>query len=114
MGPHSFKCGKFGGLKSDGRRTDASMGPHSFKCGKVSLSHIFESYFQLLQWGRTLSSAERAANENLKGTFADGLQWGRTLSSAESQKSRRSYRVGAWGASMGPHSFKCGKSTGFL
>ena len=110
----------------------ASMGPHSFKCGKRAqsidrhrLDHRFNgaALFQvrkgpnclpsqagifLLQWGRTLSSAESwrviglrktgeacfngaalfqvrkdrqaKAREDLKAK----LQWGRTLSSAES------------------------------
>ena len=64
---------------------------------------------QLLQWGRTLSSAESA---NFKELFRlmGSLQWGRTLSSAE----RILYlwlQQNLHFASMGPHSFKCGKST---
>ena len=60
----------------------------------------------LLQWGRTLSSAEVDTDiENaVQGCV---LQWGRTLSSAEvrpiGSKSNRYVS-----ASMGPHSFKCG------
>ena len=133
------------------------MGPHSFKCGKKgSPAEIWED-MKSLQWGRTLSSAERSQGSACRlpflpcfngaalfqvrkarrlGDFAPsacgfngaalfqvrkevhqettsrnshGLQWGRTLSSAESLLS-----IGLWKspvrlASMGPHSFKCGK-----
>ena len=41
------------------------------------------------------------------------LQWGRTLSSAESDPELRRRQV-AIGASMGPHSFKCGKLVAVL
>ena len=59
------------------------MGPHSFKCGKLEKLDSTTTIKIMLQWGRTLSSAERiviAAPVN------------------HSQV-----------ASMGPHSFKCGK-----
>ena len=46
--------------------------------------------------------------------FRESLQWGRTLSSAESCSPRRGDNSGLI-ASMGPHSFKCGKLVdGFL
>ncbi len=85
MGPHSFKCGKnkpstglsitvssFNGAalfqvrKAPHQRhhrrescTPASMGPHSFKCGKAARMESSASSRKTLQWGRTLSSAER-------------------------------------------------------
>ena len=86
----------------------------------------------MLQWGRTLSSAERRhpsaarcvgekasmgphsfkCGKEMTSTstvpMCPRLQWGRTLSSAES--SRAAHRQTASDeASMGPHSFKCGK-----
>ena len=59
------------------------MGPHSFKCGKSGLDNAVANPGRLLQWGRTLSSAER------RETISCLAMW----------------RC----ASMGPHSFKCGK-----
>ena len=108
MGPHSFKCGKFARKDTHMPKTaKASMGPHSFKCGKKTVSNNGVVYsirfngaalFQVrkvperkskavpqgkLQWGRTLSSAERGADGCTQAVAAHGLQWGRTLSSAE-------------------------------
>ena len=63
----------------------------------------------MLQWGRTLSSAESREIVEERVIAWPALQWGRTLSSAESRPaSGRLSRNGL--ASMGPHSFKCGKS----
>ncbi len=86
-----------------------------------------------LQWGRTLSSAERLGRKKWSEGICGSLQWGRTLSSAESPRecicpARRQtcfngaalfqVRKGIDAhyrhrhedmASMGPHSFKCGK-----
>ena len=61
----------------------------------------------MLQWGRTLSSAESAEGIS-EAQAAKELQWGRTLSSAESENGRKIVEERAM-ASMGPHSFKCGK-----
>ena len=60
----------------------------------------------MLQWGRTLSSAEVNIDYSVKPNL-QWLQWGRTLSSAEVDPSPVSLRVSS-SASMGPHSFKCG------
>ena len=60
-----------------------------------------------LQWGRTLSSAESDGAVPHRAAI-DWLQWGRTLSSAERLKHGEGADFAA-GASMGPHSFKCGK-----
>ena len=132
MGPHSFKCGKeFNGTNSSAERmslqwgrtlssaerneisnaissaVSASMGPHSFKCGKPFGGSKNSTTVFMLQWGRTLSSAERALSFVLFWWMAL-LQWGRTLSSAERAKVMDilDYEKPA---SMGPHSFKCGK-----
>ena len=35
MGPHFFKCGKFGLEIRATAAKEASMGPHFFKCGKL-------------------------------------------------------------------------------
>ena len=60
------------------------MGPHSFKCGKDLRLTVCFNLVMSLQWGRTLSSAE-SAEEQDSGAVVDV-------------------------ASMGPHSFKCGKA----
>ncbi len=133
MGPHSFKCGKLVFCMATIAFKKASMGPHSFKCGKRGQGLFYPpirrrsfngaALFQVrkvasgdfrfytlslpLQWGRTLSSAESLKSWNLRFSLRM-LQWGRTLSSAESMWGSvfsRFYFV----ASMGPHSFKCGK-----
>ena len=83
------------------------MGPHSFKCGSLISATWNSPILTLLQWGRTLSSAEvvvpLAMTPDMRGasmgphSFKCGsfkpeawrsievhsLQWGRTLSSAE-------------------------------
>ena len=60
-----------------------------------------------LQWGRTLSSAENIVSRTTRLT-AIKLQWGRTLSSAENACHVYNLLLRSV-ASMGPHSFKCGK-----
>ena len=93
--------------ESQAKPSQTSMGPHSFKCGKLSLGKLVAKNEGKLQWGRTLSSAERAVRRNDR--VADGeLQWGRTLSSAERCPYPGSPSF-VQSTSMGPHSFKCGK-----
>ena len=58
------------------------MGPHSFKCGSTVEYKDPGASSSMLQWGRTLSSAEVLTNPG-----AECVQLN---------------------ASMGPHSFKCG------
>ena len=62
----------------------------------------------MLQWGRTLSSAEVEAIRIVVAITAR-LQWGRTLSSAEVDEIENALLTVEY-ASMGPHSFKCGSS----
>ena len=160
MGPHSFKCGKVTCAIQPEPVHQASMGPHSFKCGKccpvrcrckaqsrfngaalfqvrkAANKRVFISSPQTLQWGRTLSSAERWIGKPPCSPLVCGfngaalfqvrkviqvdakprrvcpLQWGRTLSSAErrcDKPPKEKHRK----ASMGPHSFKCGKTENF-
>ena len=85
------------------------MGPHSFKCGKLRWPKRRRRKPQKLQWGRTLSSAE-SSSALPRLCVPCGLQWGRTLSSAESGHGRRCLARHNFVTSMGPHSFKCGKS----
>ena len=61
----------------------------------------------MLQWGRTLSSAEVRLTIQMRGLLQSRLQWGRTLSSAEVINVKLLSVQEAF-ASMGPHSFKCG------
>ena len=113
------------------RRLLASMGPHSFKCGKARLpppninkkqSFNGAALFQVRKDkphpekptslfgfnGAALFQVRKANNPDLPISAGWMLQWGRTLSSAERPcKSQR--ESGQMLASMGPHSFKCGK-----
>src|SRR5579885_3083573 len=62
------------------------MGPHSIECGMALLLALERAVIaELLQWGRTLSSAEWgvAAGAGPPYLRRGWLQWGRTLSSAE-------------------------------
>ena len=103
-----------------------------FQVRKAEMSITRRRATVWLQWGRTLSSAESSSSLRI-GVPSSSLQWGRTLSSAESKETgwqARSNRLGFNGAalfqvrkecrphsrifrvpnaSMGPHSFKCGK-----
>ena len=83
------------------------MGPHSFKCGKGTNRTCGFEFNRVLQWGRTLSSAER-----LKSSI-DAFRSSIASMGPHSFKcGKRSWRVKTCGvgeASMGPHSFKCGK-----
>ena len=108
------------------------MGPHFFKCGKYGTLKALEERTYGLQWGRTFSSAEsgrfnrqissssfcfngaalfQVRKEKLstsQQTLSALLQWGRTFSSAESRNKDDNHFVASL-ASMGPHFFKCGK-----
>ena len=65
-----------------------------------------------LQWGRTFSSAEREEPRAIRERRTK-LQWGRTFSSAESFWIVVNYAAGN-PASMGPHFFKCGKTSNVM
>ena len=155
MGPHSFKCGSplNSGVKRSGtsgfngaalfqvrKSVDAPPFAHSQLCfNGAALFQVRKSGLRspstveatVLQWGRTLSSAEvngaalfevwefacfngaalfqvrKWQTANSANSANSALQWGRTLSSAEvsSDLVKREFLASA---SMGPHSFKCG------
>ena len=111
MGPHSFKCGKARPTSANRRAVSYFNGAALFQVRKaLCFSPHLKHEMVKLQWGRTLSSAERtgfapAAKimwKNFNGaalfqvrkapstvktaTLIDELQWGRTLSSAESEQ----------------------------
>ena len=83
------------------------MGPHSFKCGKLGCKETNISQAILLQWGRTLSSAESPPVPS------------RDKARFKASMGPHSFKCGKFvsqlildsgnPASMGPHSFKCGK-----
>ena len=81
----------------------------TFSSAESGLRPIGITTLRRLQWGRTFSSAERIAK---RATLTPKLmlQWGRTFSSAESDASV-CRRIHSFLASMGPHFFKCGKSS---
>ena len=111
MGPHSFKCGKRTNELVHRLLCGASMGPHSFKCGKLESISCGQTEESALQWGRTLSSAER----NGKSSKENGKTF--RFNGAALFQVRKGYRwasgdCAGLGASMGPHSFKCGKNNG--
>ena|SRR5579885_1129683 len=82
MGPHSIECGMWNYSWKIIFRSPASMGPHSIECGMLHLTEPAPGEEILLQWGRTLSSAE-CLSALVAMQPALSLQWGRTLSSAE-------------------------------
>ena len=83
------------------------MGPHSFKCGKFS--EMDSGATTILSFnGAALFQVRKAEMLGAGLCGIDSLQWGRTLSSAESSLGPI-YSSTNWSASMGPHSFKCGK-----
>ncbi len=132
MGPHSFKCGKQTIEARIWSLRRCFNGAALFQVRKAKNLTTSRNDDMVLQWGRTLSSAERTVNREPGPTtvrasmgphsFKCGkftpkqyqaltellLQWGRTLSSAESLDQRWIVAF-ATTASMGPHSFKCGK-----
>ena len=113
MGPHSFKCGKDFGKVRCTNPVSASMGPHSFKCGKKTSKRCCKRARKGFN-GAALFQVRKEISMQCSALWRTSLQWGRTLSSAESRivlelvSFWNSYRFGTR-ASMGPHSFKCGK-----
>ena len=108
MGPHSFKCGKKFFLSPE-------VFPHSGFNG-AALFQVRKALFRrLCFWtaSRFNGAALFQVRKVFRGTagfeFVKELQWGRTLSSAE-RASAITEGKAASQASMGPHSFKCGKS----
>src|SRR5271169_3028838 len=108
------------------------MGPQSFHCGNYAANMTRRLEAMLLQWGRSLSTAEtRPLREvrkriplasmgpqsfNCGNAEREGaefvvmvLQWGRSLSTAETARPIDQAERGP-SASMGPQSFKCGNS----
>ena len=113
------------------RGTRSSMGPHFFKCGKMRTgllntynTHVFNgaALFQvrkvllllllllLLFNGAALFQVRKEIQTSLDCLLGLRLQWGRTFSSAES-KPIRQLVTPLSSSSMGPHFFKCGKSS---
>jgi len=107
MGPQSFDCGKPVPGATARFLGSASMGPQSFDCGKAT-HHATTSAMSLLQWGRSLSTAESGVGSrrdfprrgSFNGAAVFRLRKGRGLH-------RLSLHVPA---SMGPQSFDCGKT----
>ena len=131
MGPHSFKCGKLRRPRRISAIGTRFNGAALFQVRKADRRSLYMRRLVGLQWGRTLSSAERW-QPRLPPSSVTSLQWGRTLSSAERTSApddKRNPPTLQWGrtlssaerskiapgrcgngfASMGPHSFKCGK-----
>ena len=135
MGPQSFNCGNSELTRRDGRRM-ASMGPQSFNCGNTPTTPALRIASPMLQWGRSLSTAETGRFPRRERHVSRcELQWGRSLSTAETRRRAATCRpstVLQWGrslstaetlperlvadvsqmglASMGPQSFNCGNS----
>ena len=88
---------------------NASMEPHSYECGNGRILQWIGLNPCMLQWSRTLTSAEMSMMGSAMGWWAT-LQWSRTLTSAEI------FCCGCVpghipGASMEPHSYECGNGT---
>ena len=131
MGPHSFKCGSKQRITNISGKKTSFNGAALFQVRKCQSARWSIGLQLLLQWGRTLSSAEVEPSHSPErdagqasmgphsfkcgsGTATPGerdqeaaLQWGRTLSSAEVGIGASVFAE-ASKASMGPHSFKCG------
>ncbi len=82
MGPHSFKCGKNCRRRRLECRRCSFNGAALFQVRKGTANRKNNPWTESLQWGRTLSSAERAVQKPTS-PGSRRLQWGRTLSSAE-------------------------------
>ncbi len=67
------------------------MGPHSDERGKTPEARR-ELALKMLQWGRTLMSAEKPIPDGMCVLHTCELQWGRTLMSAENGL----YRISRW------------------
>ena len=106
MGPHSFKCGSWASGEQKQWNNFCFNGAALFQVRKFLdfLFYVLDIF--VLQWGRTLSSAEVLVLRLARCPPAM-LQWGRTLSSAEVATKGSSIKTDE-AASMGPHSFKCG------
>ena len=83
------------------------MGPHSFKCGKNEKQYVAGRIGRGFN-GAALFQVRKVGNTYEWPAWTFRLQWGRTLSSAERSGKKRPDPHGK-PASMGPHSFKCGK-----
>ena len=108
MGPHSFKCGKSLRPFHPTSRFICFNGAALFQVRKEKIVEERDAECPVLQWGRTLSSAESrqiavAAARPLpsfNGAALFQVRKARCKSRTQSIERR---------ASMGPHSFKCGK-----
>ena len=131
MGPHSFKCGKWrcsmaflvssGELQWGRTLSSAESRPHPSNKRRdgcfngAALFQVRKAKEDALLYACKLSF-NGAALFQVRKEHANGnglhclvkLQWGRTLSSAESHTEERGGALRS-AASMGPHSFKCGK-----
>ena len=111
MGPHSFKCGSAGILHTFSGIFPCFNGAALFQVRKFHIQRIPSvklpcfngaALFQV----RKFEYFKDIVNQNPM------LQWGRTLSSAEVSQSLN-HHSGRSVASMGPHSFKCGSNLYF-
>ena len=85
---------------------NASMGPHSFKCGSVHCLRLVRTGLPCFN-GAALFQVRKSGIIWRVSPGNSLLQWGRTLSSAEVDDLRLTPKQ-CNAASMGPHSFKCG------
>ena len=82
MEPHSYECGNELSLYALDAGEEASMEPHSYECGNLKRHVVSGSVIFLLQWSRTLTSAEMEVSLASRRSRIL-LQWSRTLTSAE-------------------------------
>ena len=110
MEPHSYECGNPGVAVTVTGTNLASMEPHSYECGNGK--ELNAKYYKdmVLQWSRTLTSAE-IFKSRPDGKPGKKLQWSRTLTSAEINCQARQSPSDDH-ASMEPHSYECGNQNG--
>ena len=107
MGPQSCDCGNRGRCNRQRVLRQASMGPQSFDCGNWLSWRWLSLSRPMLQWGRSLSTAETAWLQQIVRSAAVCFNGAAVLRLRKRCALRRV--VGdASGASMGPQSFDCG------
>ena len=107
MGPHSFKCGKWNWRVWALARAATFNGAALFQVRKAGKLPQAQESLLSLQWGRTLSSAERYETDIKQRKRFVPSMGPHSFKCGKCPSAHSPYRQSC--PSMGPHSFKCGK-----
>ena len=107
MGPHSFKCGKELERRAYETSSMASMGPHSFKCGKRPCGSEARGLYRCFNGAALFQVRKNSFRQPL--SRAEARFNGAALFQVRKTPITDYHRRREQAASMGPHSFKCGK-----